>query len=84
MEKTISIKKVREHDVSAFDWTFVENADGSWQVKFGDTTLITEHTKHPRVFTNLTNAVSRLKNELGVTAFKVQAMKSPADMRKAA
>ena len=83
MDKTISIRKVRERGPAAFAWTFVEVPEG-WIVKFGDTTLITENARHPRVFSNLTRAVSRLKNELGVTEFRVQAMKSPADMRKAA
>lgn len=83
MNNTISIKKVREHDVYARDWTFVETAEG-WIVKFGDTTLVTEHAKHPRVFTNLTNAVSRLKTELGVTAFRVEARKEAALQKQAA
>jgi hypothetical protein len=71
--ETITIRMVRRRDVESKDWLFRETPEG-WLVKFGDATLVTEHGKKPRFFTNLGRAVTRLREEVGVKRFSVEVM----------
>jgi hypothetical protein len=74
----ITIQQARA--VNAFSptsWTISETPDG-WVVRHGDATLIASNSRQDRVFASVETAIRRLKAEVGVTEFRVEAMKIAA------
>jgi hypothetical protein len=73
-----NVKQIRANgDPRAASWTAV-GVDGGYLVKCGDAVLATVNGRKPRVFRRLDSVVSALKDELGVTEFKVEALKMDA------
>lgn len=74
----ITIQQARA--VNAFSpstWTISETPDG-WKVKRGRATLIASNSRQDRVFASVETAIRRLKAEVGITEFHVEAMKEAA------
>jgi hypothetical protein len=57
------------------EWTVCE-VDGGYTVRCGDAVLCTVNGRTPRRFRSLDTVLHALKEELGVTRFQVEAMKS--------
>jgi hypothetical protein len=73
-----NVKQIRaKGDPRVGSWTAMK-VDGGYLVKCGDTVLATVNGRKPRVFRKLDSVVSALQDELGVTEFKVEAMKLEA------
>jgi hypothetical protein len=74
----ITIQQARA--VNSFNpstWTICETPEG-WKVKRGRATLISSNSKQERVFATVETAIRRLKAEVGITEFHVEAMKAVA------
>jgi hypothetical protein len=70
----ITVRAVR-HRPPTDDWIVCE-IEGGYTVRCGDAVLCTVNARTPRRFRSLDTVLHALKEELGVTRFHVEAMKS--------
>lgn len=69
----ITVGKARASNVdSPSSWTFLETHEG-WLAMCGDATLFSMNSRKPRVFKSLDCAINRLRAEVGVFSFTVEA-----------
>lgn len=61
---------------SPASWTISETPDG-WVVHRGKTVLISSVSKKVRTFASVDTAIRRLKAEVGITQFSVEAAETP-------
>jgi len=78
MIRQMTVRAVRKHaDQLAGDWTAVETEEGgSYTLRCGDIEVCTINTRKPRVFRSLDAVKQALKEEMGITEFKVEALNS--------
>ena len=62
---------------SQLTWSLRETPEG-WKVKRGRATVIASNSRQDRVFASVETAIRRLKAEVGITEFHVEAMKEAA------
>jgi hypothetical protein len=75
----INVKQIRASgDPRAMPWTVTEVDSGGYLVKCEGAVLETVNGRKPRVFRSLDSVVNALKDELGVTEFKVETLKMDA------
>lgn len=53
----------------------VSQTDGGWTVAKGGAVLASVNSKQPRIFRSLDTVARKLKEEIGVTQFQVEALK---------
>lgn len=53
-------------------WTITRTPEG-WVVHRGEATIVSTHSRKTRVFKTCDGAINRLKREVGITDFKVEA-----------
>jgi hypothetical protein len=70
----MTVREARAIDANAADWLLSQTSDG-WIVQCNGATLVTVHGKRPRTFIDLNLAISRLKEDIGVRRFRLEAMK---------
>lgn len=58
-------------------WTICETPEG-WIVQRGEALLISSVSKQVRRFGSVDTAIRRLKQEVGITSFRIEAMKEAA------
>jgi hypothetical protein len=72
----ITIQEARAVErFSPGQWTVSEVDGGGWTVRRGDTVLYAKNGRQPRIFRSLDTVIRNLREEIGVTAFQVEAQK---------
>lgn len=69
----MTVREARAINADAADWLLSQTPDG-WIARCNGATLVTVHSKRPRTFVDLNLAISRLKEEVGVRHFRLEAM----------
>lgn len=74
--RPMTVREVRKHaDQLAGDWTAVETDEvGRYTLRHGDIEVCTVNARKPRVFRSLDAVKQALKEEMGITEFKVEAL----------
>jgi hypothetical protein len=68
----MTVREIRKHGVDRFgEWTAEHDAEGSYRVRCGDVELCTVNGRKPRKFRSLDVLRQALKEEIGVTEFRV-------------
>lgn len=70
----LNVLNARTH-VPEGEWSACE-VEGGFIVKCGDQILHSVHSGKPRLFKSMDTVVKKLREELGITEFKVVAMKA--------
>jgi len=73
MDKITVLQAKAVNAFSPATWTISETPEG-WIVRRGSAVLISSNCKKPRRFASVDTAIRRLKEEIGVTDFKVEAV----------
>jgi hypothetical protein len=73
----MDIRELRKHATGmAGEWIAAEDATGTYTVRCGDVELCTVNGRTPRRFRSLDKLRQTLREEIGVTEFRVQVVKS--------
>lgn len=73
----MDIRELRKHATGmAGEWIASEDATGTYTVSCGDVELCTVNGRTPRRFRSLDKLRQTLREEIGVTEFRVQVVKS--------
>jgi hypothetical protein len=74
--KPITTRHLRQLEPAAMgEWIVQEVEDGGYTVRCGESVLYTINSAKPRVFRSLDAVKQALKLEIGITEFKVEALK---------
>lgn len=75
--RQMTVREVRKHsDQLAGDWTAVETGEiGRYTLRCGEVEVCTVNARKPRIFRSLDAVKQALKEEMGITEFKVEAVK---------
>lgn len=68
----MTVREIRKHGADRFgEWIAEHDAEGSYRVRCGDVELCTVNGRKPRKFRSLDVLRQALKEEIGVTEFRV-------------
>lgn len=74
--KRLTVEKIRKMGPEVLQGPWIVSAiEKGFNVRCGDLVLHSIHSRKPRVFSSLDTAYRNLKDELGVTEFKVEVSK---------
>lgn len=75
--KQITVRDIRRHaEVLAGDWIACEVASGAYTLQCGQSVLYTINTGKPRLFRTLDAVKLAMQQEIGITEFKVETLKT--------